>query len=1045
RSRGHRAQRPDRRGRGRRAARWRDRAGRPGRRRAARRPGRATSRRLLQRPRLRQSRDLPVRPVSPPDRTLLEDSDGTLLGRRGTRLLPEQAAVVLDREGPLMVAANAGSGKTTVLVERFVRHVVEDGIDPRAILTITFTRRAAGELRGRIRERLLELGCAAEARRLEGAWISTIDGFCNRVLRSHAVLAGLDPRADILAPAELELLVQDAWEDAVGGLIADPGVLDLLDRFGYEELLVLVRGLHDELRSAGTTVPRLPLPAPESDADRLLFPALKGLDALLAAFGAQFTRRKHARHGLDYADLAIGTRDLFLRHPAVAQGYAARLQRVMVDEFQDTNRLQVELFEALGQPNVFFVGDRLQSIYGFRHADVGGFEREWERFGAQGRARELATNFRSRPEILGLINAAFGDAHDRYTPLAPGRQSAQTGPAVEVLLTDSSAWSQIPVEDPLMLGLATQMPDGAPTAVRAEARLLAQRIAELVAAGRKAGEIVVLLRATTHMASFERAIELAGVPVIAGAGTGWWDRREVQDVLNLLAVVANPYEESALLGLLAGPLGRLSSDDLALLALERRARRGSLWEVVGLVARGERDGLPGRVGQEARERLTALYLLIERERGAAVWSGPADLIERLVADTGFDIHILRGSDGDRRLANVRKLARIADDFARRSGGDLRAFIDHVAVERRTARRTPDAPLDAGEDDVVRVMTVHGAKGLEFPVVVLADIGRSGQGGAGSVLVRDGRVGLKLRRSDGGEADVGFAYDELAAGHEQREIEEERRIVHVAVTRAEELLILSGTFDGGKGWGAAGLRRPALAWMGPGLFGDATPSSGSRTVGGVPVAVTVSEPLSGALRLAPPPPVAPPAAPVPPPVVEQPAPGPPPAPPATLSYSSLREYDRCGYGWYLRRVLDLPAIERPAGTGGTLALRRGSVAHAVLEHARFDVGAAPPTQEEVVVAAEQGGIDLEGIDLAEQLALAATFLDGPLRARAAAAVRVRREAPFAVALTGALPDGPLLTGVIDLLVDEQEGAVLVVDYKTDHVAPDDDLEAHVAGT
>ncbi|CAB4937289.1 unannotated protein [freshwater metagenome] len=980
--------------------------------------------------------------MSPLDRSLLEAADGAVLGRGGTRLRPEQAAVVLDRDGPLMVAANAGSGKTTVLVERFVRHVVEDGIDPRSILTITFTRRAAGELRHRIRERLLELGCDAQARRLEGAWISTIDGFCSRVLRSHAVLAGLDPRADILAPAELELLAQAAWEEALGGLMGEPGVLDLLDRLGYEDLFGLVRGLHDELRSAGEREPRLPLPEPAGDADRLLQPALVGLDALLAAFATAFAGQKQACHGLDYPDLAVGTRDLFLNHPAVAQGYAERLERVMVDEFQDTNRLQVELFAALGQPQVFFVGDRLQSIYGFRHADVGGFEREWERFGAEGRARELTTNFRSRPEILELINAAFGAAHDRYTALTPGRESAGHG-AVEVLLSDAKAWSKVPADDPLMLGVAADMPPRGITAVRLEARLVAQRIAELVAAGRAPGEIVVLLRATTHMATFERAIELAGVPAIAVAGTGWWDRREVHDVLNLVSVVANPRDESAVLGVLAGPVARLSSDDLALLALERRARRIALWDAVACVAIGDHDGLLSRVSETARVHLTSLHALVQRERDGAVWSAPAELIERLVADTGFDVHILRGPDGARRMANVRKLARIADDFGGRTGGDLRAFIDHVAVERGTARRTPDAPLDAGDDDVVRVMTVHGAKGLEFPVVVFADVGRQGQGGAGPVLVRDGKVGLKLRRADGEDADVGFAYDELAAEHETREVEEERRIAHVAVTRAEELLIISGTFDGEKGWGDAGLRKPALAWMGPGIFGDGTPRSGRHTVGDVPVTVTVSEPLSGALRIAPAPPIPPPTPADPAPDVPHAALVAPPAPPATLSYSSLSDYRRCAYGWYLRRTLGLPRIEPPKGGAGTLARRRGTIAHGVLERADLTPRAPAPTPQDVISAAQAAGVALDGIDVDEQLKLAATFLGGSLRTRAAAGTRLRREARFAVELAAAGPQAPLLGGFIDLIVDEPGGGALVIDYKTDHVAADSDLEGLVA--
>ncbi len=211
-------QRPPRARRGGRAARPRPRHRRAGGRRAAPRRGPAAAGRLrVRRRRLRAPVDLPVRAVSGgPDRALLEDASGHPIGPNGRPLTAEQADVVLHRDGPLMVAANAGSGKTTVLVERFVRHVVDDEIDPRAILAITFTRRAAGQLRERIRARLLQIGCAAEAQAMEAAWISTIDGFCLRVLSSHAVVAGLDPALTVLDPAELRPLREQAWEEAVG-------------------------------------------------------------------------------------------------------------------------------------------------------------------------------------------------------------------------------------------------------------------------------------------------------------------------------------------------------------------------------------------------------------------------------------------------------------------------------------------------------------------------------------------------------------------------------------------------------------------------------------------------------------------------------------------------------------------------------------------------------------------------------------------------------------------------------------------------------------
>ena len=997
-----------------------------------------------------------------PNRALLEDPGGHPIGAGGKRLTAEQARVVLERDGPLMVAANAGSGKTTVLVERFVRHVIDDDLDPRSILAITFTRRAAGQLRERIRARFMQLGCTEHARAMEGAWISTIDGFCLRVLRSHAVVAGLDPELAVLDPGELRPLRERAWEDTLAAILGRPGtpppaaVLGVLDRFGYAPLRTLISDLYDELRSAGQTRPSLPVPDRPTLDDAEFLPALVALDELLLAFGDAFTAAKRERRGLDYADLAIATRDLLRTHPEIARGYAERLQRVLVDEFQDTNRLQVDLLDALGQEQRFLVGDRLQSIYGFRHADIAGFEREWLTYEAGGRARSLATNFRSHPAILELINTAFGPYQEGFAQLEPGLEAGDgDAPPVEVLLTDADAWRAVPAEDPLVAALADGMPAGTPVQVQAEARLVAQRARELLDAGSKAGDIVILLRAGTHMAAYERALELASVPAVATQGRGWWSRREVQDLLNHLRVLVNPLDELALLGALASPFARLGTDDLARIALERRRRPdATLWDVVTALAGGDRDGLLGRVEDPVRERLAAYVALVRRERRDGAWSGPAEILERAVAETGYDIHAVQGPGGLRRMANVRKLIGMADAFAARSGPDLRAFADHAAAELDAGASTPDAPLEVGADQAVRLMTIHGAKGLEFPVVILADLGRDGGGSTPAVIVDGDRVGLRLPRTDGEEADVAFEYAELDSERMAAEAREERRVMHVAVTRAERLLVLSGTFRSSKGWGAAGYKRPALAWMGPGLFGEDgafPPSAGLLGPEDAQATVVVNEP-GGVLHLTTPADAAmstadsrPPEPPVDQPAAAQESFGPP--PPATLSYSSLAAHARCGYQWYLRRVLQLPEVAavdlQPLGGFSDAARRRGSIAHSVLELA--DLSADAPALDADAVRAGAAAIEerLDDADIDDQLALAAAFLDGPWRARAAAARTVQREVAFAFPLQSGAPDGPLLNGVIDLLAHEQDGGMLVVDHKTDRIADDTDLETLVA--
>ncbi|MEA2324908.1 MAG: ATP-dependent helicase/nuclease subunit, partial [Solirubrobacteraceae bacterium] len=213
--------------------------------------------------RLRASVDLPVRVV-----TALLDREGRLLGARGLPFTDEQAAAIARREGPLLLSANAGSGKTSVLVERFVRSVVEDGLRPAQVLAITFTDKAAGELRSRVRARLLELGEREAARDTEAAWVLTFHGFCARVLRAHAVAAGLDPAFTVLDEAGARAMRRAAFDAALAGFLADRDgaprldALDLVAAYTADRLSEMVAHAHDTLRSRGQTRPALPAGRP---------------------------------------------------------------------------------------------------------------------------------------------------------------------------------------------------------------------------------------------------------------------------------------------------------------------------------------------------------------------------------------------------------------------------------------------------------------------------------------------------------------------------------------------------------------------------------------------------------------------------------------------------------------------------------------------------------------------------------------------------------------------------------------------------------------
>ena len=579
--------------------------------------------------------------------------------RTGVQFTPDQRAAVASRTGSALLAANAGSGKTAVMVERFVEAVLDDGVPVGAVLALTFTEKAAGELRERVRRRFTALGEDDRARETEAAWVGTIHGFCARVLRARPLAAGLDPRFTVLDEPAARRLAEAAYERALeawAGARGAPAV-DVAAAYG-PGLRELVLAVHDTLRSRGEGHPRLPIPPPLPAPDpgaldaaraaalaaleggdgkkvaaaraalerlRLTAPvpwpgdldaakltsgarlleqpacddyraawedyrgacadhhardALILLDDLLDRFGREYEAAKAARAGVDFADLELRVRDL-LAEPAARAAWAERFTLIMVDEFQDTNRLQLELLESLTRDNLFAVGDEFQSIYRFRHADVSIFRELRERLGSEA-VRRLAHNFRSGEELLDVLNGAFApELGERFTPLAAGAVVPEgplrlfdpdpvTGdPPVELLVTDQRGWEDLEREVGLA-GFATQVWR------RAEARLVAHRLRAEVDGGRRPGDIVVLVRATGSLRLLEQALEEQGLPTYVVGGRGYWSQEQVRDGVAYLSALANPRAEESLLAVLSSPFCGVGTDALVLLAAAGR-EQGGLW------------------------------------------------------------------------------------------------------------------------------------------------------------------------------------------------------------------------------------------------------------------------------------------------------------------------------------------------------------------------------------------------------------------------------------------------------------------------------------
>ena len=553
----------------------------------------------------------------------------------------------------------------------------------------------------------------------------------------------------------------------------------------------------------------------------------------------------------------------------------------------------------------------------------------------------------------------------------------------------------------------------------------------------------MLVRATASLRLLEQALEEQGLPTYVVGGRGYWSQEQVRDGIAYLSALANPLDEQALLAVLASPFCGVGTDALVLLT-QGEARRS--WAALRAIeTRRLGGGAPrGRAGAARRPSRAS-----SPPSGRAPSARPAEeLLERAIVATGYDLAVLARSGGERRLANLRKLMRLAREYEQAEGPDLRGFIAFAATQDLIEAREGEAALESEGLDAVRLMTIHRAKGLEFPVVCVADLGRAAGGARDRLLLgRDGSAGLRLAPIGGGELVSALDWDRLAEIEQQEEAEEERRLFYVAMTRARERLILSGGVDcerlpdprpGG----------PPIDWIARALTGGdpAAAAAAPETVlerGGARVLCRLNAPVTVGAVL----PALSPAGrvragapgtalPDPPGVLDEPAARPRPAP-QRLSYSALGAYARCGYRFYLERVLRLPRVTPPprAAEAGEPAPAldprvRGSLVHRLLEDLDF-ARPAVPEPDAVRELAGTWGIELGEPEVEDIRALVAAFAGSPLCARLAGARRLRREAPFAFALERA-GGGPLVNGFLDAVAYEDDGGALIVDYKSDRL-------------
>jgi len=597
-----------------------------------------------------------------------------------------QREAVVHEGGPLVVFAGAGSGKTRVITYRVAHLISEHGVAPWRILAVTFTNKAAGEMRERLLGLLGEEGSAVR--------VGTFHATCARLLRRHGQSAGLSKDFTIYDDQDQLALVKRVLRD-----------------LGLDEKRYQPKAMAGRINRAKQEVQGpedIETPDAWSEVVRRVYTA--------------YEERLHQANALDFGDLIYRTVRALENDEAFRDEVIGRFSHVLVDEFQDTNQAQFRLVRLLaeGHRNLCVVGDDDQSIYRWRGAD----RRNILDFRASfpdATLVKLEQNYRSTKRILRSANAVI----TRNTEREP-----------KELWTDNEEGDAV---------LVVRTMDE-----RDEARLVLRGVRELMAQGRSPSDIAVFYRTHAQSRVIEEALRGGNIAYRIVGGMRFYDRAEVKDLLAYLRVMANPADDMSLLRIINTPARGIGKTTITRL-LDHAAEQGrGLTDILG-------EGAIAQVGNAARKRLAGFHRLICELREVAVSGAPLGEIGAEVVNQSGYAEMLRHDDSveaDARFQNVQELVASMDEFERENPeSSLADFLENVTLQT-------SADEDSGGDRVT-LMTVHAAKGLEFPIVMVTGL----------------------------EEQV-FPFKGIDPWEDPEELEEERRLAYVAFTRAEEKLILS---------------------------------------------------------------------------------------------------------------------------------------------------------------------------------------------------------------------------------------------------------------
>lgn len=604
------------------------------------------------------------------------------------KMNPRQLEAVLHTEGPLLILAGAGSGKTTVLINRIAYIIDQSLAKPWQILAITFTNKAAGELKERLTAMLGDIG--------GDVWAATFHSTCARILRRDGDRIGYSSHFTVYDTDDSKRLVKDCQK-----------ALNIDDKMiSHKSILSEISHAKDSMLSPAD------------------YQAAAGSDFRLTKIGAVYElyqKRLREADAMDFDDLLGNTVELFRQCPDVLEYYQNRFRYIMVDEYQDTNQVQYEFVRLLAgkSKNLCVVGDDDQSIYKFRGATIENIM-SFEKSYPNAKVIRLEQNYRSTKNILNAANAVISNNEERK---------------------GKTLWTENPEGDKIQIHTSSNEQD--------EAGFVATTILEQVAKGRKYSDFAVLYRMNSQSNILEKVFVKSGIPYRIIGGHRFYERREIRDMIAYLSVINNPSDEIRLRRIVNQPKRSIGDKTIATASEIAGALGESLLEVLGRA--DEFDSL-----RRASVKLKAFYDMMQELIDANDDESVSlhELYELILEKTGY-IEALRGEkeEAETRIENINELASNLLKFQEENGEEatLSAFLEEVSL------MTDIDNYDETADTVV-MMTMHSAKGLEFPVVFLP----------------------------GFEEGI---FPGLQAIYDPNEIQEERRLCYVAITRAKESLYL----------------------------------------------------------------------------------------------------------------------------------------------------------------------------------------------------------------------------------------------------------------